>query len=71
LLDKRSSPGFTSITEEVIQVTLQMYKPVETGMVNNTIQWGNDMVEGSTEYDVLTQLHLMKVYLKGGADKHW
>ena len=38
-LDGMSSIDSNFIIEEVIQVTLQMYECIETGIEDNTIQW--------------------------------
>ena len=38
-LDGMSSIDSTLVIEEVIQVSVQMYECMETGMEDNTIQW--------------------------------
>ena len=43
------------IIEEVIQVTVQMYECMETGIEDNTIQWGRKIwVEDLSEDDAVT-----------------
>jgi hypothetical protein len=41
-IDGMSSIDSTFIIKDVIQVTVQMYECMETGIEDNTIQWGKD-----------------------------
>ena len=54
-LDGMSSIDSTFIIEEVIQVTVQMYECMETGIEDNTIQWGKrSLIEDLSEVDAVT-----------------
>jgi hypothetical protein len=60
-----SSIDSTFIVEEVIQVTVQMYECMETGIEDNTIQWGKRiLIEDLSEDDAVTHLCFRKVHLQ-------
>ena len=63
-LDGMSSIDSTFIIEEVIQVTVQMYECMETGIEDNTIQWGKRiLIEDLSEDDAVTHFCFRKVHL--------
>ena len=63
-LDGMSSIDSTFIMEEVIQVTVQMYECMETGIEDNNIQWGKRiLIEDLSEDDAVTHFCFRKVHL--------
>ena len=43
-LDGMGSINFTLVIEEISQVAVQIYECMETGMEDNTIQWGKKVL---------------------------
>ena len=71
-LDGMSSIDSTFIIEEVIQVTVKMYECMETGIQNNTIQWGKRiLISDLSEDDAVTHFCLRKVHLQELANQLW
>jgi hypothetical protein len=71
-LDGMSSIDSTLIIEEVIQVAIQMYERMETGIEDNTIQWGERiLIEDFSEDDAVTYFHFRKVHLQEVANQLW
>ena len=70
LLDGMSSIDSTFIIEEVIQATVQMYEYMETGIEDNTIQWGKRiLIEDLSEDDAVTHLCFRKIHLQEVANQ--
>ena len=68
-LDGMSSIDSTLVIEEVIQVIVQMYEFMETGMEDTTIQWGKQMlIADSSEDDAVTHFWFRKVHLQDVAN---
>ena len=71
-LDGMGSIDSTLVIEEVIQVSVQMYKCMETGMEDNTIQWGEKiLIEDLSKDDAVTHFQFRKVHLQEVANQLW
>ena len=71
-LDGMSSIDSTFIIEEVIQVTVQMYECMETGIEDNNIQWGKRiLIEDLSEDDAVTHFCIRKIHLQEVANQLW
>jgi hypothetical protein len=71
-LDGMSSIDSTFIIEEVIQLTVQMYECMETGIEDNTIQWGKKiLIEDLSEDDAVTHFCFRKIHLQEVANQLW
>ena len=71
-LDGMSSIDSTFIMEEVIQVTVQMYECMETGIEDNNIQWGKRiLIEDLSEDDAVTHFCIRKIHLQEVANQLW
>ena len=71
-LDGMSSIDSTLIIEEVIQVTVHMYECMETGIEDNTIQWGKRiLIEDLSEDDAVSHFLFRKVHLQEVANQLW
>ena len=67
-----SSIDSTFIIEEVIQVTVQMYECMETGIEDTTIQWGKRiLIEDLSEDDAVTHFCFRKIHLQEVANQLW
>ena len=67
-----SSIDSTFIIEEVIQVTVHMYECMETGIEDNTIQWGKRiLIEDLSEDDAVSHFLFRKVHLQEVANQLW
>ena len=71
-LDGMSSIDSNLVIEEVIQVSVQMYECMETGMEDNTIQWGGKiLIEDLSKDDAVTHFQFRKVHLQEVANQLW
>ena len=67
-----SSTHSTFIIEQAIQVTVQMYECMVTGMQDFTIQWGKRiLIEDLSEDDAATHFCFRKVHLQEVANQLW
>ena len=71
-IDGMGSIDSTLVIEEVVQVSVQMYEYMETGMEENIIQCGkNILIEDLSEDDAVTHFHFRKVHLQDAANQIW
>ena len=71
-LDGMGSIDSTHVIEEVIQVSVQMYEYMETGMENNSIPCRkNIFIEDLNEDDAVTHFCFRKVHLQEVANQIW
>ena len=65
LLDGMGNIDSTLVIEEVIQVSVQMYEYMETGMEDTTIQWRKKiLIAVLSEDDAVTHFWFRKVHLQ-------
>ena len=67
-----SSIDSASILDNLLGIVAQVHDQMETGMEDNTIQWGKRLIiQDLSEDDALTHFHFQKVHLQEVADKLW
>ena len=67
-----SSVDSTSIIDDLLGIVAQVHNQVETGMDDNTIQWGKRLlIQDLSEDDALTHFHFCKDHLQEVAEKLW
>ena len=61
-----------SILDNLLGIVAQVHDQMETGMEDDTIQWGKRLIiQDLSEDDALTHFHFQKVHLQEVADKLW
>ena len=71
-LDRMGTIDSTLVIEEVIQVSVQRYKCMETGMEDNSTPWGKKIwIEDLSEDDAGTHFWFRKVHLEEVANQLW
>ena len=71
-LDGMGCIDSTLVIKEVIQVSVHMYECMETGMEDNTIQWGKKiLIDDLSKDDVVTHFRFRKVHLQEVANQLW
>ena len=67
-----SSIDSASIIDNLLGIVAQVHDQMETGMEDNTIQWGKRLIiQDLSEDDALTHFCFQKVHLQEVADKLW